>query len=274
MCSGIAASLHLAARLDPRRPKSDLLATTLLINAGRITGYVVAGTIGRRRGIRHLGAFDHSTGHAGCAGQRPRRSAGSAFPCSRSYRSRPCSTGWTRMQPLHGHHRTRRTVAGIDGAVPRRHGLGLSSLRHGVCRPLLRDDFRFRARRRHRGGGFGIGTLPVLIGTGLGFPLLAAGQPRCGCATRSALPSSWSERRQRRRYANEFCGVVPVRLMRARGWPKWPGRTKALARAPVRVEILPSEATILSVQPLGAESWPIKSAPRMEFAVRRTKPIL
>ena len=40
------------------------MATTLLINAGRITGYVVAGTLVGAAGSGIFGAFDHSTSHA------------------------------------------------------------------------------------------------------------------------------------------------------------------------------------------------------------------
>jgi sulfite exporter TauE/SafE len=64
MCSGIAASLHFAAGLDPKRPAHDLLATTLLINAGRILGYVIAGVIVGGVGSGVFGAFDHATGNA------------------------------------------------------------------------------------------------------------------------------------------------------------------------------------------------------------------
>ena len=64
MCSGIAASLHFAADLDPNRPSRDLWATTLLINAGRIAGYVTAGTIVGGVGSSVFGAFDQSTMHA------------------------------------------------------------------------------------------------------------------------------------------------------------------------------------------------------------------
>jgi len=64
MCSGIAASLHFAAGLDPNRPARDLVATTLLINAGRICGYVIAGAIVGGVGSGVFGAFDHSTGNA------------------------------------------------------------------------------------------------------------------------------------------------------------------------------------------------------------------
>jgi sulfite exporter TauE/SafE len=42
----------------------DLLATTLLINAGRISGYVIAGEIVGGVGSGVFGAFDHATSNA------------------------------------------------------------------------------------------------------------------------------------------------------------------------------------------------------------------
>eukprot|EP01035_Chromulina_nebulosa_P062609 gene62609-85625_t len=64
MCSGIAASLHLAADRDPARPARNVLATTLLINAGRISGYVIAGIIVGSLGAGVFGAFDQAVAHA------------------------------------------------------------------------------------------------------------------------------------------------------------------------------------------------------------------
>ena len=63
MCSGIAASLHFAAELAPLRPARSLLVTTLLINTGRISGYMIAGAIVGGLGSSVFGAFDHATAH-------------------------------------------------------------------------------------------------------------------------------------------------------------------------------------------------------------------
>src|SRR5271166_4062490 len=64
MCAGIAASLHFAADLDPSRPARELLSTTLLINTGRIAGYVIAGAIVGGVGSSIFGSFDHTLAHA------------------------------------------------------------------------------------------------------------------------------------------------------------------------------------------------------------------
>ena len=64
MCSGIAASLHFAAEFDPNRPARSLLATTVLVNVGRIIGYVTAGAIVGGIGSSIFGSFDHSSAHA------------------------------------------------------------------------------------------------------------------------------------------------------------------------------------------------------------------
>ena len=172
MCSGIAASLHFAADLDPDRPARDLLATTLLINAGRITGYVTAGMIVGGVGSSIFGAFDHSTTHAILRWAAAARSAGSGFRCSRSCRSRPCSIGSLKRQPLDGH---RRRAARLPPSI----GLFISGAVWGFlpCAMVYAALFYAMLSGSWLGGavvmsGFGLGTLPVLIGAGLGFPLL------------------------------------------------------------------------------------------------------
>ncbi|MEW6639060.1 MAG: sulfite exporter TauE/SafE family protein [Pseudomonadota bacterium] len=61
MCGGIAASLSFAAPGGPSL--RSLLAPTLLINAGRITGYVVAGALVGGLGTQMFGALDRSLAH-------------------------------------------------------------------------------------------------------------------------------------------------------------------------------------------------------------------
>src|SRR3954471_14201957 len=68
MCSGIAASLHFAAELDPRRPGRSVLATTLLINGGRISGYMIAGAMVGGAGSSVFASFDHGPRHSALGG--------------------------------------------------------------------------------------------------------------------------------------------------------------------------------------------------------------
>ncbi len=173
MCSGIAASLHFAAGLDPRRPARDLVATTLLINAGRITGYVIAGAIVAGVGSSVFGAFDHSTSHAIL-----RWAAAAAL-------------GWIGLSMLEimplpailyrvASHVSRfmDTVAHA-ARLPAAMGLFLSGAVWGFlpCAMVYAALFYAMLSGSWLGGaivmsGFGLGTLPVLIGAGLGLPLL------------------------------------------------------------------------------------------------------
>ena len=59
MCSGIAASLHLAAGAKPGATR-DQLSTALLINSGRVTGYVIAGALVGELGSSVFGLLDRS----------------------------------------------------------------------------------------------------------------------------------------------------------------------------------------------------------------------
>jgi uncharacterized protein len=173
MCSGIAASLHFAAGLDPKRPARDLVATTLLINAGRITGYVVAGTLVGAVGSGIFGAFDHSTSHAIL-----RWAAAVAL-------------GWIGLSMLEilplptALYRVATHVSGfMDGVaraarLPASTGLFLSGTVWGFlpCAMVYAALFYAMLSGSGLGGavvmaGFGLGTLPVLIATGLGLPLL------------------------------------------------------------------------------------------------------
>jgi uncharacterized protein len=60
MCSGIAASLCLAAQSLPGTKPRKLYVTNLVINAGRITGYMLAGAVVGALGARAFGALDRS----------------------------------------------------------------------------------------------------------------------------------------------------------------------------------------------------------------------
>ena len=60
MCSGIAASLSLAATSHAKRPAHDVLVATLLIQSGRITGYMFAGAIVGGVGSGVFGLLDRS----------------------------------------------------------------------------------------------------------------------------------------------------------------------------------------------------------------------
>ena len=213
MCSGIAASLHFAADLDPNRPPRDLLTTTLVINAGRITGYMIAGMIVGGVGSSIFGAFDHSNSHAVL-----RWAAAAAL-------------GWIGLSMLEvlplppmlyrvasSVSRFMDTVARAaqlpadDGAVLERDGLGFSSLRDGLCRPVLCDAFRFLARRGVVMSGFGLGTLPVLVAAGLGLPLLRRRVTSVWLRNAVGVRHHSGWHRQRRHIADDVRGVVPLWL--------------------------------------------------------------
>ena len=170
---GIPKSLAFAAGLDPKRPARDLVATTLLINAGRITGYVVAGTLVGAVGSGIFGAFDHSTSHAVL-----RWAAAVAL-------------GWIGLSMLEivplpaVLYRVATHVSGFMDRVaraarlPASMGLFLSGTVWGFlpCAMVYAALFYAMLSGSGLGGavvmaGFGFGTLPVLIVTGLGFPLL------------------------------------------------------------------------------------------------------
>jgi sulfite exporter TauE/SafE len=59
MCSGIAASLHLAAASRPGAPHGPV-TTALLINSGRVAGYVMAGAAVGAAGASVFGVLDRS----------------------------------------------------------------------------------------------------------------------------------------------------------------------------------------------------------------------
>ena len=63
MCSGIAASLCMATSPAPGKPLRGLYRSNLLVNAGRITGYVIAGMAVGGLGTRLFGVLDRSIAH-------------------------------------------------------------------------------------------------------------------------------------------------------------------------------------------------------------------
>ena len=173
MCSGIAASLHFAAGLDRTQPARGLLAATLLINSGRIAGYVTAGAIVGGAGSGIFGAFDHSISHAVL------RWAAAA------------SLGWIGLSMLEiaplptALYRVASIVSRAMDAVahaarlPTAAGLFASGAVWGFlpCAMVYAALFYAMLSGSWLGGalamsGFGVGTLPAVVGAGLGLPLL------------------------------------------------------------------------------------------------------
>jgi sulfite exporter TauE/SafE len=173
MRSGIAASLHFASEFDPKRPARALLATTLLINGGRIAGYVTAGALVGGIGSGIFGSFDHSFSHLVL------RWAAAA------------SLGWIGLSMLElapfpavlyrvGSivSRAMDTVAST-ARLPATMALLMGGAVWGFlpCAMVYAALFYAMLSGSWLGGaivmaGFGLGTLPVLAGTGLGLPLL------------------------------------------------------------------------------------------------------
>jgi len=173
MCSGIAASLHFAAGLDPKRPARDLLATTSLINAGRISGYVIAGAIVGGVGSGVFGAFDHATGNAVL---RWAAAAALGWIGLSMLEIVPLPTALYRVASHVSH-----TMDAVARAarLPARMGLFLSGAVWGFlpCAMVYAALFYAMLSGSRLGGavvmsGFGLGTLPMLIAAGLGLPLL------------------------------------------------------------------------------------------------------
>jgi sulfite exporter TauE/SafE len=173
MCSGIAASLHFSVDLGPGRSARDLVTTTLLINAGRITGYVTAGAIVGGFGSSLFGSFDHAASHAVL-----RWAAAAAL-------------GWIGLSmmgvlPLPATlYRIGSTVSNsmnkVAGAarLPAKAGLFVSGAVWGFlpCAMVYAALFYAMLCGSWLGGavamsGFGLGTLPAVVAAGLGLPLL------------------------------------------------------------------------------------------------------
>lgn len=173
MCSGIAASLHFAADLDPDRPARELLATTLLINTGRIAGYVIAGAIVGGVGSSVFGAFDQSFSHAVL---RWAAAAALGWIGLSILEVLPLPVMLYRMASKVSH--AMEVVAGA-ARLPPSLGLLISGTVWGFlpCAMVYAALFYAMLSGSWLGGtlvmsGFGLGTLPVLIGAGLGLPLL------------------------------------------------------------------------------------------------------
>ncbi|MES2194411.1 MAG: sulfite exporter TauE/SafE family protein [Pseudomonadota bacterium] len=173
MCSGIAASLHFAADLDPDRPALDRLATTLLINAGRIAGYVAAGAIVGGVGSSVFGAFDQSFAHAVL-----RWAAAAALGWIGLSMLQVMPLPAVLYQVASAVNRTMGTVASAS-RLPKTGRIFLSGALWGLlpCAMVYAALFYAMLSGSWLGGalvmsGFGLGTLPVLVGAGLGLPLL------------------------------------------------------------------------------------------------------
>jgi sulfite exporter TauE/SafE len=173
MCSGIAASLHFAADLDPRKPGSKLVAATLLINGGRISGYVIAGAIVGGVGSSVFGAFNHAVAHAvlrwaaavalGWIGL----SMLEVVPMpTQLYGLATCVHRWM-------------AAAATAARLPATIGVFISGAIWGFlpCAMIYAALFYAMLTGSWLGGavamaGFGLGTLPMMLGAGLGLPLL------------------------------------------------------------------------------------------------------
>ena len=173
MCVGIASSLHLAVECGPRRSQRNLLATTLLINAGRISGYVIAGTIVGAVGASVFGSFDHTLSHAVL-----RWAAAAALAW--------IGLSMLEVLPLPASlYRLSSRVSSLIGAAARiahlrpMPALFVSGMVWGFlpCAMVYAALFYAMLSGSWLGGavvmsGFGLGTLPVLVSAGLGLPLL------------------------------------------------------------------------------------------------------
>jgi sulfite exporter TauE/SafE len=172
MCSGIAASLHLAAAARPG-PARGQLSTALLVNAGRVTGYVVAGAAVGAAGSGLFGALDRSLMNfvlrwaaAATLGAVGLSMIG-ALPLPAAL-SRAGLVISDKMNALVG------TVR-----LPSAAGLFISGTVWGFCPCAMVYGALFYAMLSGSwlGGtlvmlGFGIGTLPALVAAGLGLATL------------------------------------------------------------------------------------------------------
>ncbi|AWM00319.2 sulfite exporter TauE/SafE family protein [Bradyrhizobium amphicarpaeae] len=173
MCAGIASSLHFAADFGSNRPRQGLWTTTVLINAGRISAYMLAGAIVGAVGSSVFGTFDHTFAHAVL-----RWAAAAAL-------------AWIGLSMLDvlslpaSLYRLGHAVSGAIGAaartahLPPALGLFVSGAVWGFlpCAMVYAALFYAMLSGSWLGGalamsGFGLGTLPVLLGAGLGLPML------------------------------------------------------------------------------------------------------
>lgn len=173
MCAGIASSLHFAAELDPNQPRRNLLTATFLINAGRISGYMLAGAIVGAAGSSVFGAFDHAFSHAVL---RWASAAALALIGLSMLDVVPLPAGLYRLGA--------RVSSAIGAAsrmthLPPTAALFVSGAAWGFlpCAMVYAALFYAMLSGSWLGGalvmsGFGLGTLPILVGAGLGLPLL------------------------------------------------------------------------------------------------------
>jgi len=173
MCSGIVSSLHFAVELDPKQPRHNLLMATFLINAGRISGYMLAGAIVGAVGSSVFGSFDHTFAHAVL-----RWAAAAALAW----------IGLSMLEVLSLPAGLYRLGAGVSSSIgaaarmahlPPMAGLFVSGAVWGFlpCAMVYAALFYAMLSGSWLGGavvmsGFGLGTLPVLVSAGLGLPLL------------------------------------------------------------------------------------------------------
>jgi sulfite exporter TauE/SafE len=172
MCSGIAASLHLAAATRPGVPRGAL-PTALIINSGRITGYMVAGAVVGAAGAGVLSVLDRSIMNAVLRWA-------SAFALGAIGLSMigllPVPVALSRAGLMIS---DRITVVSSAARLPPTAGLFLSGTVWGFCPCAMVYGTLFYATLAGSGFGgalvmlaFGLGTLPALLASGLGLATL------------------------------------------------------------------------------------------------------
>ncbi|PSO18103.1 sulfite exporter TauE/SafE family protein [Bradyrhizobium sp. MOS003] len=173
MCAGIASSLHFAADFGSNRPRRGLLTTTVLINAGRISAYMLAGATVGAIGSSVFGSFDHAFAHAIL-----RWAAAAALAwIGLSMLEVLSLPAW--LSRLAAIVSARIGTAARATNLPPTLGLFVSGAVWGFlpCAMVYAALFYAMLTGSSLGGalamsGFGLGTLPVLLGSGLGLPLL------------------------------------------------------------------------------------------------------
>lgn len=173
MCSGIASSLHFAAQLGTERSQQSLWSGTVLINAGRISAYMLAGAIVGALGSSVFGAFDHAFAYALL---RWAAAAALAWIGLSMLNLVPLPTALYRLA---GRVSSLMEQATRAAKLPPRIGLYASGAVWGFlpCGMVYASLFYAMLSGSWLGGavamgGFGLGTLPALVAAGLGLPLL------------------------------------------------------------------------------------------------------
>lgn len=178
MCAGIASSLHFAADFGSNRPRQGLLTATVLINAGRISAYVLAGATVGAIGSSVFGSFDHAFAHAIL-----RWAAAAALAwIGLSMLEVLSLPAW--LSRLAAAFSARIGAAAHAIQLPPTIGLFVSGAVWGFlpCAMVYGALFYAMLSGSWLGGvlamsGFGLGTLPVLLGAGLGLPMLRRRAP-------------------------------------------------------------------------------------------------